>query len=143
MLRIDRFPRLMSHSRILCSLLMFGVGASMPAPLWAAERTATEVQDSSRLQNQGPRNEESAFEFIGPSLHLFGGGRLQKPSNEDLFDTETFGLRVTPFSLKYSEEAYVAFLAPGLSYVGNYRYSFNFAPIIVFIFCGLVFGVVI
>jgi hypothetical protein len=91
------------------------------------------AEDDRLKQNTGPRlREESAssFQLLGPSIHFGMGARFRKAPNLDTYDSPVGALRFSALSLQFSDEAYVAFLAPGVSYVGDLRFAFMLSPFI-------------
>jgi len=115
---------------ILGRLIVLALSLTAVAGLASPQARA---EDDRLKQNTGPRLREeggSSFQLLGPSVHFGMGARFKKSPNLDTYDSPVGALRVSALSLQFSDEAYVAFLAPGVSYVGDLRFAFMLSPFI-------------
>lgn len=112
--------------RVTHAICILGVIASLAVGDARAE-------DDRLKQNTGPSLREestSSFQLLGPSVHFGMGARFRKAPDLDTYDSPVGALRVSALSLQFSDEAYVALLAPGVSYVGDLRFAFMLSPFI-------------
>jgi hypothetical protein len=91
------------------------------------------VGSAALAQTPSRKDEDRASEtkFTGPSLHLFGGVRMQKSPNADTFDSVVLGFKAAVFSVHFGRSLYVSAIAPGIGYVNRQqRLAFLISPVI-------------
>ena len=84
---------------------------------------------------------ENHFALHGPSAHISAGVRFKQAPNLDTYDSMTYGLKISPLSLQFSEYSYISVLAPGISYIGSGRVAMSLSPIIYNHASGFGFGI--